>query len=70
MLISDKGKQFDCKFFKDFRRNMGIWHKFSSMAHLQINGQTKVTNQAIIQGLKKRLDGAKKNWAAELHSIL
>lgn len=26
--------------------------------------------QVILQGLKKRLDGAKKNWAVELHSIL
>ncbi|XP_043816287.1 uncharacterized protein K02A2.6-like [Manihot esculenta] len=70
VLISDNGKQFDCKIFKEFTRNMNIWHKFLSVAHPQTNGQTEVTNQAILQGLKKRLDKAKKNWADELNSIL
>ncbi|XP_021602516.1 uncharacterized protein LOC110607641 [Manihot esculenta] len=50
VLISDNGKQFDCNAFKEFMRNMGIWHKFSSVAHPQTNGQTKVTNRAILQG--------------------
>ncbi|XP_021592040.1 uncharacterized protein LOC110599777 [Manihot esculenta] len=70
VLISDNGKQFDCKTFKEFTKNMDIWHKFSSVAHPQTNSQTEVTNRAILQGLKKRLDGANKNWADELNSIL
>ncbi|XP_021616631.1 uncharacterized protein LOC110617941 [Manihot esculenta] len=70
VLISDNGRQFDCSAFREFTRNMGIWHKFSSVAHPQTNGQTEITNRAILQGLKKRLDGAKGNWADELNSIL
>ncbi|XP_043809779.1 uncharacterized protein K02A2.6-like [Manihot esculenta] len=70
VLISDNGRQFDCSAFKAFTANIGIWHKFSSVAHPQTNGQTEVTNRAILQGLKKRLDGAKANWAEELNSIL
>ncbi|XP_021598875.1 uncharacterized protein LOC110604893 [Manihot esculenta] len=70
VLISDNDKQFDCNACKEFTRNMGIWHKFSSVAHPQTNGQTEVTNRAILQGLKKRLDGANKNWANKLNSIL
>ncbi|XP_021609169.1 uncharacterized protein LOC110612702 [Manihot esculenta] len=70
MLISDNGKQFDCKTFKDFTMNIGIWHKFSSVAHPQTNDQTEVTNRAILQELQKQLDGAKKNWADELNNIL
>ncbi|XP_043804435.1 uncharacterized protein LOC122721306 [Manihot esculenta] len=70
ILISDNGRQFDCRTFKEFTTNMGIWHKFSSVAHPQTNGQTEVTNRAILQGLKKRMDGAKENWADELNSIL
>ncbi|XP_043807330.1 uncharacterized protein LOC122721973 [Manihot esculenta] len=53
VLISDNAKQFDCKTFKEFTKNMGIWHKFSSVAHPQTNGQIEVTNRAILQGLKK-----------------
>ncbi|XP_021626960.1 uncharacterized protein LOC110625630 [Manihot esculenta] len=49
---------------------MGIWHKFSSVAHPQTKGQMEVTNRAILQRLKKLLDGAKKDWAAELNNIL
>ncbi|XP_021594341.1 uncharacterized protein LOC110601499 [Manihot esculenta] len=44
MLISDNGKQFDCNSFRDFTRNMGIWYKFSSIAHPQTNNQSKMTN--------------------------
>lgn len=40
--ISDNRKQFNCKIFKDFIQNIGIEHKFFSIAHLQINGQIKV----------------------------
>lgn len=69
-LISDNGKWFDGGSFRDFTRNMGIWYKFFSIAHPQMNGQTEVTNRPILQGLKKCLDGAKKNWASELTSIL
>ncbi|XP_043806645.1 uncharacterized protein LOC122721793 [Manihot esculenta] len=70
VLISDNAKQFDYKTFKEFTTNMDIWHNFFSVAHPQTNGQTEVTNWAILQGLKKRLDGAKRNWADELNSIL
>ncbi|XP_043815293.1 uncharacterized protein LOC122724412 [Manihot esculenta] len=70
VLISDNSRQFDCSTFRAFTTNMGIWHKFSSVAHPQTNGQTEVTNRAILQGLKKRLDGANANRAEELNSIL
>ncbi|XP_021595170.1 uncharacterized protein LOC110602052 [Manihot esculenta] len=70
VLISDNSKQLNFKTFKEFTRNMGIWHKFSLVAHPQTNGQIEVTNRAILQGLKKRLDGANRNWTDELNSIL
>lgn len=36
----------------------------------QINGQAKATNKTIVNGLKKRLEGVKANWAEELLSVL
>lgn len=54
--ISNNKKQFDCKLFL--------------MAYPQTNGQTKVTNRDILQGLKKQLDVAKKSWASELPNSL
>ena len=53
VLISNNGRQFDCNTFRAFTANMGIWHKFSSVAHPQTNGRTEVTNRAILQGLQK-----------------
>ncbi|XP_009387105.2 uncharacterized protein LOC103974082 [Musa acuminata AAA Group] len=40
------------------------------MAHPQTNGQTKVMNQAILEGLKKRITGAHGAWVDELPSVL
>ncbi|XP_075640451.1 uncharacterized protein LOC142612219 [Castanea sativa] len=40
-----------------------------SLAH-RSNGQAKATNKAIVNELKKRLEGAKGKWAKELRSVL
>ncbi|XP_050229150.1 uncharacterized protein LOC126678290 [Mercurialis annua] len=69
-VIADNGKQFDCKRFKEFCKELMINLKFTSVAHLQTNGMTEVTNRTIAQGIKKRLDQYKDNWAQELYSVL
>lgn len=70
MLITDSGKQFDAKSFKEFCSELGIEQHFVSVAHPQLNGLAEVTNRTIIQGLRKRLNGAKANWVEELASAL
>ena len=40
------------------------------MAYPQSNGQAKVTNKTIVNGLKKRLEGTKGKWAEELPNVL
>ncbi|KAK3035691.1 hypothetical protein RJ639_032563 [Escallonia herrerae] len=70
VLISDNGKQFDNLTFRTFCSNLSIEQCFTSVAHPQTNGQTKVTNRTLLQGIKKKLDGVKGLWVDELPKIL
>ncbi|XP_073041936.1 uncharacterized protein [Primulina eburnea] len=49
---------------------MKIQQVFTSVAYPQSNGQVKVTNRTLVQGLKVRLGNAKGNWVDELPSVL
>ena len=69
-LVSDNELQFDSKAFLKFCSNLGIKNKYSTPAYLQSNGQAKATNKAIVNELKKRLEGAKGRWAEELPNVL
>ena len=69
-LISDNGLQFDSKGFQTFCSDLGIKNKYSTSAYLQSNGQAEAVNKTILNGLKKRLDGAKGRWAEELPNVL
>ncbi|KAK3015328.1 hypothetical protein RJ639_007271 [Escallonia herrerae] len=70
VLVTDNGKQFDNPTFLTFCTNLAIEQCFTSVAHPQTNGQTKVTNRTLLQGIKKKLDGAKGLWVEELPKIL
>ena len=69
-LISDNGLQFDSKAFRAFCRDLSIKNRYSTPAYPQNNGQAEATNKAILNGMKKRLDGAKGRWAEELPNVL
>ena len=69
-LISDNGLQFDSKAFHAFCSDLGTKNRYSTPAYPQSNGQAEATNKAIVNGLKKRLDGAKARWAEELPNVL
>ncbi|XP_075659177.1 uncharacterized protein LOC142629072 [Castanea sativa] len=58
------------KFFREFCSNLGIKSRYSTLAYPQSNGQVEATNKAIVNGLKKRMEGAKGNWIEELPSVL
>ena len=45
-------------------------NRYSTPAYSQSNGQAEAVNKTILSGLKRRLDGAKGNWAEELPNIL
>ena len=69
-LISDNRTQFDSRAFRDFCRDLGITNRYSTPMYPQSNGQAEAVNKTILSGLKKRLDGAKGNWAEELPNVL
>ncbi|KAK3027684.1 hypothetical protein RJ639_041394 [Escallonia herrerae] len=70
VLVTNNGRQFDDHTFRAFCANLSIEQRFTSVAHPQTNSQTEVTNRTLLQGLKKKLDGAKGLWVDELHKIL
>ena len=69
-LVSNNGLQFDSKAFCEFCGSLGITNRYSTLAYPQGNGQAEATNKAIVNGLKRRLKGAKGGWADELPSVL
>ena len=69
-LIFDNGLQFDSKAFCAFCGDLGIKNRYPTPVYSQSNGQAEATNKAIVNELKKRLDGAKGRWAEELPNVL
>ena len=69
-LVSNNGLQFDSKAFCEFCSSLGIRNRYSIPAYPQSNGQAEANNKAIVNGLKKRLEGAKGKWVKELPNVL
>ena len=69
-LIFDNGLQFDSRAFREFCYDLGIKNRYSTLAYPQSNGQAEAINKTILNGLKKRLDGAKGRWVEELPNVL
>ena len=69
-VILDNGLQFDSKAFRRYCCELGITNRYSTPAYPQENGQAKVVNKVIINGLKKRLDDANGRWVKELPHVL
>ena len=61
---------FGSKAFRRYYSKLGIVNRYSTPSYPQSNGQAKATNKSIINGLKKRLDDSKGQWAEELPSML
>ena len=70
VFISDNRRQFENESFRDFCSQLGIKNHYSSLAHLQANGQVEVTNRSLLKIIKTRLEGAKGIWPEEFPSIL
>ena len=68
--ISDNGLQFDNRAFREFCNDLDKRNRYSIPTYPQSNGQTESVNKTIVNGLKKRLDGAKGKWAEKLPNVL
>ncbi|RDY08897.1 Pro-Pol polyprotein, partial [Mucuna pruriens] len=69
-IVSDNGTQFASKGTADFCKGLKIKQVFTSVEHLQSNGQAEAANKIILRGLRKRLEEAKGRWAEELPQVL
>ena len=69
-LILDNGLQFDSKSFRRYCNELRITNIYSTPAYPQGNGQAKAINKVIVNGIKKRLDDAKRKWVEELLHVL
>ena len=69
-LVSDNGKQFDNQKFKNFCAELGIKNYYSSLAHLQSNGQVEVTIRTLKAALKTKLENLKGKWVEYLPEVL
>lgn len=58
-MITDNAMQFADKNFRNLMQDLGVKHYFTSVEHLQTNGQAEAANRVILKGLKRRLDDAK-----------
>ncbi|XP_060969563.1 uncharacterized protein LOC133036821 [Cannabis sativa] len=69
-LISDNGKQFDCKEMPQLCDDLGIKKAFSAVAYPQSNGQTEAVNKIIKHTIKGKLEERKGVWPDELPQVL
>ena len=69
-LVSDNGKQFNNPKFRDFYTELGITNYYSSLAHLQSNGQVEVTIRTLKAALKTKLKDLKGKWVEYLPEVL
>ncbi|XP_031116545.1 uncharacterized protein LOC116020205 [Ipomoea triloba] len=69
-LISDNGRQFDCRPFAEFCTQFGIRHTRVSVAYTQTNGQVENVNRTIVDGIRKKLSDLKGSWVSKLERVL
>ena len=69
-LISHNELQFDSRAFREFCCDLSIKNRQFTLAYPQSSGQAEAVNKTILNGLKKRSDGAKGRWAEELPNVL
>ena len=68
--MSNNRLEFDSRAFREHCSDLGIKNRYSTTTYPQSNSQAKATNKAIVNGLKRRLEGSKGKWVEELPNVL
>lgn len=55
-IISDRGKAFDCKLFKEYVISQGVKHVLNAIATPRANGQVERTNRVLIEAIMASID--------------
>ncbi|XP_031120338.1 uncharacterized protein LOC116023475 [Ipomoea triloba] len=69
-VVTDNRRQFEGEYFQNSLATIGTKSVRALVAYPQGNGQVENANQTILEGLKKKLHSAGRNWADELPYIL
>ena len=70
VIITDNRRQFVSMNTMEYCERFNIQIQFSSVSQPQTNGQVESTNKEILNGIKKKIEGAKGTWDEELLGIL
>ncbi|KAL6741772.1 hypothetical protein Aduo_014995 [Ancylostoma duodenale] len=70
VLITDQGREFCNKEMGQFCNTNGIDHRVTSAYCPQSNGLTERTKQTIKNGLRKALEGRRKEWPRFVNRVL
>ena len=70
IIITDNGRQFISKNTVEYCDKFNIQIQFNSVSHPQTNGQVESADKEILNGIKKKIEGAKGTWDEELPGIL
>ncbi|XP_072073794.1 uncharacterized protein [Arachis hypogaea] len=69
-IITINGRQFIDQRFTNFLQNFKILQQFSLVEHPQTNGLAEAANKVILQGLRKKLEDSKGEWAELIPEVL
>ncbi|KAJ8970407.1 hypothetical protein NQ317_017189 [Molorchus minor] len=61
-IITDRGKAFDCKEFRDFCATHNIRHVKNAIASPRSNGQVERTNRTVLESLTASIEGKHNEW--------
>ncbi|KAJ8971346.1 hypothetical protein NQ314_000745 [Rhamnusium bicolor] len=68
-IITDRGKAFHCREFKQFCEKYSINHVKNAVASPRSNGQIERTNRTILASLTANIEGKHDKWDDELIDV-